>query len=206
MAPIEQYLVASPTEEIALARSAAPASISGDADVMTLGRQGYETAVHGHNGFVCLVERSWAAALEEPELWNPRLRGPICLNPAAAASVLPGLLERTRWVLAGQSRADIIERTRHAVAEHTYMLPQPGAMGFMLSKRGFLGDAVGHWHPHLMLFMPRIELATWGAGLAGSPVHGSQGGPEPITTCFVVVQQWSDGTPEVAAAHSHGTN
>ncbi|HLW76455.1 MAG TPA: hypothetical protein VKS01_05705 [Bryobacteraceae bacterium] len=41
---------------IALARSAAPAAISQDAGVMLLGRHGYETAIRGKNGFVCIVE------------------------------------------------------------------------------------------------------------------------------------------------------
>ena len=58
MAPLEQYLMADRNAEIALARSAAPPSISRDAEVMVLGSHGYETAVKGKNGFVCIVERS----------------------------------------------------------------------------------------------------------------------------------------------------
>jgi hypothetical protein len=204
MAPIEQYSVASPSEEIALARSAAPASISGDAEVMTLGSHGYETASRGRNGFVCLVERSWAAGLGDAEFWNPRLRGPICFNPPAARSVLPGYLERTGWVLAGVSRTQIIERTRREVAAHTYRLPELGAMAFMLSRQSYLGEKNGHWHPHLMLFMQRIDPASWGANLEGSPVFVAQGvDPEPVTTYFVPVQKWSDGTPDLPAAHDH---
>src|ERR1700679_2715200 len=73
MAPIEQYLMANRDAEIALARSAAPGSISRDADVLVLGRHGYETAVKGKNSFVCLVERSWTAGIDDPEFWNPKL-------------------------------------------------------------------------------------------------------------------------------------
>src|SRR6202165_324628 len=80
MAPIEQYLM-DRTAEIALARSAAPESISRDAQVMVLGRHGYETAVQGKNGFVCIVQRSWAAGIDDPDFWNPKLRAPICFNP-----------------------------------------------------------------------------------------------------------------------------
>ena len=58
MGPPEQYLM-DRDAEIALARSAAPEFISSDATVVVLGRQGYETAVHGKNGFVCAVERAW---------------------------------------------------------------------------------------------------------------------------------------------------
>src|SRR6267154_2886684 len=83
MAPVEQYREASASAEIALARSAAPTSISGDAGVLTLGVHGYETAARGKNGFICLVWRSWAAGFDDAEFWNPKLRAPICLNPAA---------------------------------------------------------------------------------------------------------------------------
>src|SRR5271156_483120 len=72
MAPIEQYRIASTAAEIALARSAAPKSISGDADVLTLGVHGYETAAKGKNGFTCLVERSWADDFDDAEFWNPK--------------------------------------------------------------------------------------------------------------------------------------
>jgi hypothetical protein len=203
-ASLEQYAMASIDAEIALARSAAPASISGAAEVLTLGKQGYETAVHGHNGFVCLVERSWGANLKDLEFWNARVRAPICMNPAAVRSVLPPYLERTRWVLAGLSRAQMLERTHGAVAARTYRLPEPGAMGLMQSKQGYLGDSVnGHWHPHLMLYMPRIDPATWGANLEGSPVLASQGDPERVTVCLVPLPTWSDGTADAAQTRAH---
>src|SRR5690348_15473360 len=60
MAPVDQYLM-DRTAEVALARTAAPASISHDATVVVLGRHGYETAVHGKNGFVCYVGRGWSS-------------------------------------------------------------------------------------------------------------------------------------------------
>src|SRR5258708_26486421 len=61
MAPIEQYLM-DRTAEMALARSAAPESISRDAEILVLGRHGFETAVKGKNRFVCIVERLWTSA------------------------------------------------------------------------------------------------------------------------------------------------
>src|SRR5580692_8801136 len=89
MAPLEQYLIADRNEEIKLARSAAPDSISGDAEVLVLGRHGYETAVKGKNGFVCVVERSWMSPFDFLQFWNPKMRGPICFNPPAVRSILP---------------------------------------------------------------------------------------------------------------------
>src|SRR5947208_10891679 len=70
MAPVDQYLMER-NAEILLARSAAPDSISSDATVLILGRQGYETPVRGKNGFVCIVERSWMAAFDSPGVLEP---------------------------------------------------------------------------------------------------------------------------------------
>jgi hypothetical protein len=92
-APLDQYLMERDAE-IALARSAAPESISHDADVMVLGRHGYETAVKGKNGFVCVVQRSWSAGIDDPDFWNPKLRAPICFNPPAARFNLPLMIKR----------------------------------------------------------------------------------------------------------------
>ena len=105
MAPIAQYRIAARDDEIALARSAAPPSISADAEVLVLGDRGYETAVKGKNGFVCFVQRSWAAGFDDPEFWNPKIRAPNCFNAPAARTELPQYLIRTEWVLAGVSAA-----------------------------------------------------------------------------------------------------
>jgi hypothetical protein len=201
MAPIAQYRVAPRSEEIALARSAAPLSISGNADVLTLGSRGYETAVKGKNGFVCVVERSWATGFDDAQFWNPKIRAPICFNPAAAHSVLRGYLERTGWVLAGVSRPAMLARTKTALAANTLSAPEPGAMCYMMSKQGYLSDAAGHWHPHLMFFLAHTDGAAWGADLDGSPVFAAQSDPEPVTTFFVPVTKWSDGTSAAMEMH-----
>src|ERR1700683_3239255 len=109
MAPVDQYLIADRDAQIALARSAAPESISHDAEVMVLGRHGYEIAVKGKNGFVCLVERSWTAPIDDPNFWNPKLRGPLCLNAAAARSYLPRTIKKTDLILAGRTKAQMVE-------------------------------------------------------------------------------------------------
>jgi hypothetical protein len=201
MAPLEQYRIANAATEIALSRTAAPAVISADAGIMTLGDHGYETAVKGKNGFVCMVWRSWTATFDDAEFWNPKLRAPICLNPAAVRSVLPGYLERTKWALAGVPKSEMIVRTRAALAANAFVLPEPGAMGFMMSKDGYVSGADGHWHPHLMIFIAHTEPAAWGANLGGSPVFAAKSNPEPFTTFFVPVTNWSDGTSAALETH-----
>jgi hypothetical protein len=196
-APLEQYRTSSQAEEIAMARSAAPASISSEAEILTLGEHGYETAVRGKNAFVCLVQRSWFSNLDDPEFWNPKERSPICFNPASARSVLPAYLQRTKWALAGVSKADVVDRTKAALAAKEIVAPEPGAMGYMMSKDGYLSDSAGgHWHPHLMVFLPSMVTAEWGANLPGGVVMGDQASLEPLTVFFVLVPRWSDGTPD----------
>jgi hypothetical protein len=196
MAPAQQYMMASPAKEIALARSAAPVSISRDAEILVLGAHGYETAVKGKNGFVCLVERSWDADFNDPVFWNPNIRGADCLNPEAAKSVLPHFRERAEWALSGVSKADMIAKTKAEIAANTYVLPGPGAVAFMLSKEQHLAAQPDHWHPHLMFFVANASDAAWGANLAGSPVMIGVTGSDPIKTFLVPVGKWSDGTPD----------
>ena len=195
MAPVAQYLMGEAQVEIALARSAAPAAVSGNATVLVLKPKGYEIAVTGTNGFTCLVERAWMQPFDSPEFWNPKMRAPICYNPAATRSILRYTLGRTKLALEGHSKEKILDEVRAALARNELQQPEPGAMSFMMSKEGNLGDATGHWHSHLMFHVPKAAAATWGANLPGSPVvldlHES---PEPQTIFLVPVGHWSDGT------------
>jgi hypothetical protein len=186
--------MATPSEEVLLARSAAPASVSDHADVLVLGQRGYELAEKGSNGFVCVVQRAWANDFDSAEFWNPKARAPICFNPAAARSVLPAYLKRTEWVLAGASKVEVIDRAKSAIASNEFGPPEIGSMCFMMSKRGHLNDDDGHWHPHLMFFLPRTKPAEWGANLPGSPLFAADGALEPVTIFLSPVRKWSDGT------------
>ena len=197
MAPLDQYLMADRSAEIALARSAAPEAISGDAKILVLGPHGYETAVEGKNGFVCLVERGWMSPADAPEFWNPKIRGSICFNPPAARSVLPTTFERTEMVLAGRTKAEIIEGNKAAFEKGELPPLEPGAMSYMMSKRAYLTDKGDHNLAHLMFYAPPLEGRAWGADLPKSPVtlHLQFKGAQPIDVFVVALGRWSDGTP-----------
>lgn len=192
MAPLEQYLMPA-ADEAALARSAAPPAISGKAEIRVLTRKGYEVVARGTNGFVCMVERGWTAGFDDKVFWNPRIRGPLCLNPAAVASVLPAHLERTAWALAGLTREEMERRARRSAAANTP--PAAGAMSYMMARQQYLSDTGVHWHPHLMFWVSHMPLSAWGANMDGTPVMGSSGETDPVTTFYVPVGMWSDGTP-----------
>ena len=195
MAPVDQYLMTDQSAEIALARSAAPESVSRDAEILVLGRHGFETAVKGKNGFVCIVGRGWTSAAD-PDFWNPKVRVPMCVNAAAARSYLLRLSKETEWGLAGRTPVQMTESITAAIAKKELPAMESGAMCYMLSKQGYGGDSTPHWPPHLMFFYSDTNPAIWGANLPGSPVVGMSDPVEHLTQFVIPVQHWSDGTED----------
>jgi hypothetical protein len=206
MAAIGQYLMEK-NAEIQLARSAAPDSISRDATVLVLGRQGYVTAVQGTNGFVCLVGRGWMGMFDWPEFWNPKVRAADCLNPQAARWVLPIAYLRTKMVMAGRSKAEIVSAVKAGFDNKQLPDLESGAMDYMMSKSSYLTDQGDHNLPHVMFYTALKDGKDWGAGAPGSPVMSApywffsskepsqMKGLPPILVFLVAVADWSDGTP-----------
>jgi hypothetical protein len=206
MAPVEQYLM-DRSAEITLARSAAPESISRDATVLVLGRQGYETAVQGKNNFVCFVGRAWGAAFDWDEFWNPKVKAADCLNPEAARSILPIVYLRARMVMAGRPKPEIVSTVKAAFENKQLPDLEDGAMDYMMSKSSYLTDQGGHNLPHVMFYTLVKDGKDWGSGAAGSPVMSAPywffspqdesqlKGLPPILVFLVAAPNWSDGTP-----------
>jgi hypothetical protein len=201
MAPVDQYLIPDEKAEIALARSAAPASISDAAEVMVLRREGYATSVKGSNGFVCIVERSWANATDDPEFWNSKIRAPHCFNPAASKTFLPIFLKKTELVLAGKSKSQILAAVTAALETKELPALAPGAMAYMMAKQQYLNGGGKSWHPHVMFFVSGDAVKSWGANLAGSPVIAANDPEQRVTTFMVLAVTWSDGTPAPSTIH-----
>ncbi len=202
MAPLSQYLMPRDAE-ISLARSAAPKAVSDAAEILVFTKSGFQTAVKGTNGFVCLVARSWSADWGDPDFWDPRVHAPNCYNAAAEKSQVALTNKRTQVVLAGGSKAQIFDAVKAAADGGELPVPEAGAMSYMLSKRTYLSNRDGHWLPHLMFYLSDAELKSWGAGLPGSPILGFRHPEEHSTTFIVPVSSWSDGTPATSKGHSH---
>lgn len=188
MAPIAQYRM-DRAAEIALARTAAPASISRDAEILVLGETNFETAVKGKNGFVCAVGRAFGGPLGNPEFWNPRNRSPICYNPPAVRSLLPYAMKQTGMALAGATKTQIIDAIRTAVARKELGAPESGSMAYMMSRDAYLTDRGGHNLAHLMFELPRDAV------FHDDPAFFVSWDPAPVIEFNVPVGQWSDGTP-----------
>lgn len=199
MASLDQYLIADENAEIALARSAAPSSISDSAAVMVLRRDGYATAVKGANGFVCIVERSWANTTDNAEFWNPKMRAPHCFNAPAATTVLPYYLMKTKLVLAGKSLPEIASTMASAMQSLPALAPD--TFVYMMSRQQYLNDEGMAWHPHVMFYVSGDVTKTRGANLPASPVMAGYDSEQKVTTFFTLVPAWSDGTPGPSMEH-----
>jgi len=193
------YMIPDRAVEIALARTAAAPTISDSASVLVLTRTGYVEAARGTNGFTCIVLRSFAGIIGDPDFWNPHVRAPLCLNPPATRTALQEMVKRGEWIMNGVSTADIITRTDRAYASHEFPAPAAGAMIYMQSPQQYLQDGMPHnWKPHLMFVYDRaMPAATWGAGGGKSTIIDGVG-DDPhahVRLILIPVPQWSDGTP-----------
>ena len=202
MAPVEQYLMTDRAAEIALARTAAPESIARDAEVLVLALHGFETAVKGKNGFVCIVGRSWTSAADE-DYWDPNVRVPICVNAAAARSYLLRVRKIADLALTGQTLAQVNEVTVAALARKELPPMEPGAMCYMMGKEGYGGGSAPHWPPHLMFFYSDTDPAMWGANLPGSPVIAVADPLQHLTQFVIPTQRYADGTEYVPPSSTH---
>ena len=209
MLPLAQYLM-DRNAAIALARSAAPEGISKDASVLVLTPKGWETAVKGTNGFVCMAGPSWTASIDFYDVWSPKQRGAACLNPPAVRSILPIFRKLTQMTLAGvTSVKERIAGIQEAYAKKEIPPVEPGAMSYMMSKDAYLTH-LGHSHNlcHVMFFLPIKDPAELNANDPNSPISStSMWFPDPdkpdsplnkelppLRTVPVEVPYWSDGT------------
>lgn len=209
MLPLAQYLM-DRNAAIALARSAAPEGISKNATVLVLTAKGWETAVKGTNGFVCMAGPSWTASIDFYDIWSPKQKGAICLNPAAVRSILPIYNKLTQMTLAGVvSVKGRIAGIQEAYAKKEIPPLEPGAMSYMMSKDAYLSH-LGHTHNlcHVMFFLPMKGPGELGEDDPKSPISSTSiwfpdpdkpdsplnKGLPPLRTVPIEVPYWSDGT------------
>ena len=172
--PLSAYLMP-PEAEIALARSAAPASISDGATVKVLTKSGFEVAQQGNNGAVCMVMRGFSAPTYTPAqfrdiVYDPTIHAPICFTAPAARMVLPYYELRTKLALAGKTPDQIAEGLQAAYVKGDLPKRDGVSFAYMWSADQSLGSGIGHWHPHMMIFSPYYENSMVGGNDFGSPL------------------------------------
>jgi hypothetical protein len=166
-APFSEYAMPQQAE-IALAKSAAPNSITTHATIEVLTPEGYETAVKGDNDFLCMVLRGWSAAPDPIDTRNSRIRGPICFDPVAARTVVPMEELKAKLGLAGKSPDEIGNEV--AVQYGLGKLPkmESAAFAYMWSASQQVGSDAGPWHPHMMIYAPYYENRFLGNNPVGN--------------------------------------
>src|SRR5215468_513970 len=119
--PIDQYLMPRDSE-IALAKSAAPASLADHATIKVLTKSGYVVTREGDNGAVCMVMRGFSAPRYTPAqfrnlVYDPTVRAPICFTPQAVREVLPYYELRTKLAMQSKNPDEIAEGVQASYAK-----------------------------------------------------------------------------------------
>jgi hypothetical protein len=160
--------------ELQLVRTAAPSTITDRATLKVLTPSGYQVAREGDNGFTCFVMRGWTAPTYTPKqfvgfTYDATIRGPICFDPVASRIVLPYYELRTRLGIQGKTPSQIADAVATAYA--TGALPKRAGVSFayMWSAEQHLGQGIGHWRPHIMVFAPYYTNEMVGGNAFGSP-------------------------------------
>ncbi len=190
--PIEQYLM-SQGDEIALAKSAAPANISDRATIKVLTKSGYEVAQPGDNGSLCMVMRGFSAPMYTPAqfrnlVYDATVRAPICFTASAVRAVLPYYELRTKLAMQGKDPGEIAEGVQAAYAKGELPRRDGVSFAYMWSAHQHLGPGIGHWHPHVMIFAPYYDNAMVGGNPFGSPLpQGSDDAGTPFSVVVIPV-------------------
>ena len=169
--PLSEYMMPQDAE-IALARSAAPANVSDHATIKVLNESGFEVAIEGDNGFVCMVMRAWSAPTYTPAafrdfVYYAPLRAPICFNPVAAETMMLYYELRTELGLQGKNPDEIADGIEAANAKGELPRIETVSFAYMWSADQDLGPGIGHWHPHMMVFTPYYENSMLGGNEFG---------------------------------------
>lgn len=172
--PIEEYLMQQ-TDEVALAKSAAPANIADHATIEALTRFGYKVVHEGQNGFACMVMRGFSAPTYTPAqfrdlVYDPTVRAPICFDPTAGKEVMPYYELRTKLAMEGKNPDEIAEGVQAAYAKGELPKRSGVSFAYMWSADQNLASGIGHWHPHVMVFAPYYDNSMVGGNAFGAPL------------------------------------
>lgn len=171
-------------QELRLAISAGPLTVSQHATVYRLAPHGFIRDIEGTNGWACLVVRVTG---------DPSQLAPHCLNPAAVETVLPSLLREGELQTRGMTREAIADELKRQFATGELPLPGGPAYAYMLSSGQRLGPNRSQFRPHFMLYMPYVTNAAIG-GDPSQPQFPFVGPYEnhPLSTVVILMEEFVD--------------
>jgi hypothetical protein len=160
--------------EIALAKSAAPVTISDHATIKVLTTSGFKVVHQGDNGFVCMVMRGFSGPTYTPAqlrglVYDSSVRAPICFDPKAASEVMPYYELRTKLAMEGKNPDQIAEGVQAAYSRGELPKRDGVSFAYMWSADQNLAS-FGHWHPHVMIFAPYYDNSMMGGNTFGAPL------------------------------------
>ena len=152
--------------------ASAPANVSDRATIKVLNESGFEVAIEGDNGFVCMVMRAWSAPTYTPAafldfVYYAPLRAPICFNPVAEETMMLYYELRTELGLQGKNPDEIADGIEAAYVKGELPRIETVSFAYMWSADQDLGPGIGHWHPHMMVFTPYYENSMLGGNEFG---------------------------------------
>lgn len=173
-------------EEVAFARTAAPAVISDSADVLVLRDSGYAKVRTGTTGAACLVSRPRNGSVV-----------PVCYDPRAARSVLRAELMAHRLRSGGMSPEAADSAVEQAYRAGTIAPPAAGSLAWMMSPRQVFitpsGQNIGAWRPHIMIYAPSTRPDSVGFASVGRGDMFVDKAGEALAHVVVVTASWADG-------------
>lgn len=171
---IDAYLM-DEGEELGLAATAGPPSITVEASYYVLKRSGFVLAREGSNGWHCFVERVWFYSVDESTEYDPRVRAPHCINQEGSQTRMQDIFMTTRLAIEGLSQQEVESRIDAAYRSGELRLPERLAMTYMMPKKQWLGQSIGNWCPHMMIWLPYLDEGSVGKNelMSGHAVIGN---------------------------------
>lgn len=179
-------------QEIALAESAAPATIGKHAAVYTI-RAGQPVRIReGSNGVTCMVARDL----------HPGSLYPICFDAEGSRTHLWRELMEVGLRSEGKSEDEVKDAVKRAFSDGKLKLPEKMSVSYMMSPHQVLfsspnanGRRVGAWWPHLMISAPDLSAAAIGITTPQRDIPFSVDGEGGREQLIVQLPSWSDGSP-----------
>lgn len=167
-------------EEIALARSAAPVSVSDSASVYVFTDSVYVLARQGSSGAACYVSRSWPASLE-----------PHCFDREGAATIMLLHMREVELLHRGLSPQQAAREVGSAIMQGKLRLPSRPVMSYMMSAEQSLisdtGQPAGRWRPHVMIYYPFLAAPAQAPDVQAGIITGAG---TPTSSIMIVVPEF----------------
>jgi len=188
-------------KEIALALSACPARVAGQAAVYVLEKNGYVKVRESQNGFTAIVQHV-----------TPTSQEPQCMDSEGARAFLPRVLKVAELRAQGKTPQEIQAFLSDAIAQGIFSPPTRPGVIYMLSDQNLNTNGKGEiFPPHVMFYGTHLTNADLGVDGKDLGPDGNPKGPtfvagdgSPFSLIIVPVKtQTGMAAPQDKSPHNH---